>query len=582
MARRLRVIARRTRLSRGRLAFAIALASASFPAACTDVRFVPSRWSPQGVQVRYAQEEDLTVLSWSVECNACDGDLVFELADAAGHFAPVDFQSAPYPSGPYECEFGTCVQLVMRGRLPRLSGLAAPVRSRHRDEGLFPGGAARQETLESFRCRDARQGDVPCRSMSPVVTFSADNRMVTIDPQDALVAPGLRRQIAYAMWPTTTGNCAAEARLACDAGTLTKDVHPIRPQTCLRGAVQSLEVAEPGNYCVSVRAVPRDGKDSTRFTTLAITVPETSPGQVTYTPAAQASPVLVQMLLDLDVPDGAACDALRTSLLTALRSAFFAVDPQFLEFPLVELSPGCTPAAERKLDSDGIAARLTDEIIRRAQGTGVPQRVVLFYANNSDSAVPASLLAQLGELPLRVSNAVGNPRAVYTWAALGAGAGALPADARTDFTELLGSVDKIVGATLPFQSGLASAPTPLLDPMSVAGWERARAFVKLCRSTLPATLALGDSPANTTSAAITSQLPPGVLVDLRTEVTVPRNEFQQRQVVVPFEICGRFCDHPALSPAGTRQDTDPWRTSSRCARDEQPAEGAGGAGGEGS
>ncbi len=580
MARRLRVIARSTPAPRGRLALALALAAAS--SSCTDVRFVPSKWSPQGVQVRYAQQEDLTVLSWSVECKDCGGDLVFELADAAGHFAPIDFQAAPYPSGPYDCEFGTCVQLVMRGRLARLSGLAAPVRSRHRDEGLFPGGAARQETLESFRCRDTRQGDVPCRSMSPVVTFSADNNTVTIDPQDALVAPGLRRQVAYAMWPTTTGNCDAEARLACDAGTLTKDVHPIRPQTCLRGGVQPLEVTEPGNYCVSVRGVPRDGKDSTRFTTLAITVPETAPGEVTYTPAAQSSPVLVQMFLDLEEADGPTCDALRTSLLTALRGALFTADPQFLELPLVELSPGCKQAPERTFDSDGVAARITDEIVRRSQGTGVPQRFLLFYANNSAGAPPERLLAQLAELPVRVANAVGNPRATYTWVAASAGVAALPADVRTDFADLLGSIDKVVGSTLPFQSGLSSAPTPLLDPMAVADWERARAFVKLCRAALPATLALGDSPANTTSVAITSRLPPGVLVDLRTEVTVPRSELMQRQVIVPFEICGRFCDHPALPAAGTRQDTEVWRTSSRCVRDAQPSEGAGGVGGGGS
>ncbi len=572
--------AQRTR-ALGRLVL-VACLGASAPYGCTDVRFVPSKWSPQGVQVRYSQQEDLTVISWSVECKDCSSDLVFELADAAGHFAPVDFQRAPYPSGTYDCEFGTCVQLVMRGRLPRLSGLATPVRGRHRDEGLFVGGSAQQETLESFRCKDARQGDVPCRSMSPVATFSADNNTVSIDAQDALVAPALRRPIAYAMWPTTTGNCDAEAQLACDAGTLTKDTHAIRPQTCVRGSVQPLQISEPGNYCVSVHGVPRDGKDSKRFSTLAITVPETTPGQVPYAPTVQASPVVVQMILDLEASGPASCDGLRTATLQGLRNAFYRADPQFFEFAPVDLAPGCKQGPERSFDSDAIALRITDELVRRSQTSGVPQRVILFYANNAASPLPERLLSTINGLPTRIEAVLANPVGTYTWVALGAGPVGLQAEQRTDFQDLLPSLEKIVGSLLPFQSVLSSGPpSPLLDAGAVQGWQRARAFIKLCKGTVPATLALGDSPANTTSVAITSRLPPGVYVDLRTEVTVPKSELVQSQVVVPFEICGRFCDHPVLAPAAARQDAQPWRASDRCARDDQASAGAAGAGGDG-
>ena len=56
--------------------------------------------------------------------------------------------------------------------------------------------------------------------------------------------------------------------------------------------------------------------------------------------------------------------------------------------------------------------------------------------------------------------------------------------------------------------------------------------------------------------------PPGFFVTLQSEITVPHDSFRVYDVIVHWEVCQRWCDHPFKTDTGIAGDS--WRSSIEC------------------
>lgn len=509
-------------------------------ARCSSVEFVPSPYSPQNVVVTYAPDEDLTVVRWSVECTDTCDEAVFELQGRGGEFAPVRFDRAPYPSGTYPCEQGTCAQLAVRGRLSPGRAATAPVRARHPDLGVLRGGKATELTV----------GD----PLTIEATFTDDNRRLRILARDRLLGGGLPRPLAYSLWESRAGDCEDAGRFADDVGLLDG------------GRVEvPIGSAGGGRFCVAVHGVPRDAARERRVTALALAWPELEAREVAFTPQSRPVPLLVQTILDLGELSPEECQLQHDLWLGSLRRLFFSLDSGWVEFPVQDLAPTCVQGPDRRLDVELVTLRITQEIFARSPpGTGIWHRAVVLYINSATERLPGALVEDLRQLSWRADAILGSSPTTFMWGIVDEVA--TPDEVwhrETPWTGALERLGAIAAETLPLHTVATDGrPFELMTPDEVQ--REAGALVKSCRAELPTLLALGEQPAGTPTVPIVPFEPPGVFVTLPRQVA-PRGELAAQQVVVPFEICRRFCDHPFV--AANRIVERSWRESAQCARD---------------
>jgi hypothetical protein len=515
-------------------------------AGCGRVRFVPSPYSPQSVEVTFAPAEDLSVVRFAVAAPDAqdDEDLTFELAQPDGTFARIDFGAAPYPSGGYSCPQGTCFQLVRRGRYQPTPG-SAPVRAQHARVGLALGGV------------------VTLRQVDPSLTVSAGfaegNATLNFTVDDRLLGGPLPRALAQAFFAHDQGDC--DGTLPADSGPAQAGANMLRVPAPL---------TDVGRYCLAVHGVPRDGGPAPPVTALALTWPETVRAERRWRPPVEQTPLLVQIMLDLETADSARCADVHAALLGTLRGALGAADGGWHEFPLADLAPTCHQDPSRRLDAPAIADAIKQYV--HQQVSAVHNRVVLFYANNLGTAVPQPLGDDLAGLPQQFAN---DARiATFYWGMVADGAVptvafdlAIPWTAIEDpgFARALGDP---VSQNLPFQTELSDAQTvvSLLDSDTLM--REAGGWLKLCQDSPPVELVGGAVPAEDLAIPIRVDDPPGFLVDLPPQITVPRSLFEPDEVFLRWEICRRFCDHPFENDAGLSAPS--WRMSPECVHNRVP------------
>jgi hypothetical protein len=209
---------------------AAALVGGTLAAASCSIHFVESPATPEGIEQLYSSAEDLTRLRWHVTDAA---SIRFELAQPGG-WTPVDFSAAPYPSGSYGCDGGTCFQLVVRGQL------AKPA-----DSYLL---RSFQGALGPFPAQVYAPGDAPAPPVKVTADLTSDDATIGVSIDDWLTAPGLTRTFAPSVWPDATGACADDP------------TQPDLDVTLAPAPSQSLPFSAPltdaGQYCMRLRTAP--------------------------------------------------------------------------------------------------------------------------------------------------------------------------------------------------------------------------------------------------------------------------------------------------------------------------------------
>jgi len=529
---------------RAALVAALALVCAA-ALGCGRVLFVPSPWTPQSITITYAPSEDLSVVRWAIAGSA-DG-VRFELAQPDGSFGAIDFAAAPYSSGTYPCDAGTCAQLVLRGHYRAPAQGPPPVRARKPGFGVSPGTpAAAERTVDP--------------SLAVTLAFADDNAQVRIAVDDRLLAGPLPRRFIEQLWPEPdpAGACA----------------HPAGPEAPLPSASAALPAPAPlddaGRYCVAVRGAPQDGGPSLRVQAAALTWPQTVRAELDYKPPVESTPLLYQLILDLETAEPTRCTAVHDALLRTLRGALAAADPRNHEFALIDLAPRCQQDPTRSFDPAQVADQIKQYVHQNV--AVVQNRPLLFYANNLNVEVPGPLLAALSQLPQDFAN--DNRFSTFYWGMVAPGATpGIAYDAPTSWTAIEDPgfarlITQLVEATLPFQTQLHdnAVMVPLLDPAELS--REQGGLLKLCQSTPPVTLAAGGVVATGLFVAVTTAAPPGFFVDLPVKITVPRAEFSQDDVLVRYEICSRFCDHSFTNDAGLFLAN--WKMVNECVHNHVP------------
>jgi hypothetical protein len=325
-------------------------------------------------------------------------------------------------------------------------------------------------------------------------------------------------------------------------------------------------LAPEGRYCVSVHGTPDDGGKFLRVGAAALSHPETMGGVKDYQPAAEQAPVLLQLILDLAIADPTRCQQVETTLLSTMRAACntAAAGGTFHEFSLIDLAPNCQRTDSRGFDPVGLADGIKQYV--RQNVTQVHNRVVLFYANNLASPVPSQLNDELTQLPM---DFMGDPRvSTYFWSMTTPGATMnVPYDLPGVWTAIedptfTTSIQMAAAANLPFMTQLHddNAMIELLDPSMVSQWQGG--FLKICTATPMVQLAAGGQPVMTNDVGIDPATPPGFLVTLQPKITVPHSTFASDDVIVRWEVCQRWCDHPFTSDTGIAGSS--WRSSTEC------------------
>ena len=521
------------------------IATALMLASCGRVTFIPSPYTPQGLEARYSPEEDITVLRWWFEATGGDVDgTTFDLRQPDGSWKPIRFEQAPYASGIYPCDLVSCAQFVVRGRYPLSIGQASPVRAHSPDGFLVPGLTVRNAAVQIKP------------SLAVGAAFASDNLSVHVVIADPLFdGSPLARNFAMAVWPQGSGDCT----------------QPLSDDVAVTGKTADAPVIQPlapeGRYCVAVHGKPVDNGAYVRFGAAALSVPETVAGPMNYQPAAEQAPVLLQLILDLAIADPTRCQQVESTLLSTLRGACAtaAQGGSFHEFQLIDLAPNCQRSDARDFDPIATADGIKQYV--RQNVTQFHNRVVLFYANNLATPVPPQLEMELEQLSTGFD---GDTRVdKFFWSMIAPGATTnvtydLPGvwTAIEDPTFVMG-IQQAAMSNMPFMTEIHddSSMIPLLDTATVQRYQNG--FVKICTSTPMVQLAAGGQPATTNDVQIDPAMPPGFFVSLTPEITLPHSQFMSHDVIVRWEVCSQWCDHPFTNDVGSVSAMS-WRSSTEC------------------
>ena len=540
---------------------------------CGDVLFVPSPYTPQNVDLVYSTQEDITTVRWRISSTAQLGDdLQFQILGVNDN-NPIDFSQSLFPGGGSLCAdgVGSCFQYVLPGPYSVAPHLR-PVQAVHTTYGTLPGA------LPTARTED--------QTLSVSSFFHTNNDQVYVDPTDtvAFESPYVYpRPYERAMWPT-------DALCVSDSAPTGVSFSPLDPQTY--GFPPDLPLTDRGIYCVGIRPIREDGdvlKEKVAQGRVA-TQPQVADMQQKFTPPVEQSPVIYQIIFDLDIPNPDRCPvALATIEETvdqAMKMANTTAMPVKLMTMNVAIDPNATDASGRCKQQDApmlMAADMAQIVYQKiSQFPQTYQQFHLFFFSNLDSPLAASLSSSLDAL----FTDLGSPPAPYTLDVKSWLFAPPPATVATpgtaspnwwmvqtwqDFADpmLAQNLDSYAQQNLPYETQLhdQSVPIPLLSPDDAmsddGGW------IKICDSTLPVTpVDTGTTPPTNppTSPAwqVIAANPPGYLISFPPNDRIPFAQFAPQSVALDFQVCTAYCTgHPYVSTAGTGVTS--WATSPLCA-----------------
>ncbi|HMF41882.1 MAG TPA: hypothetical protein VKQ32_14510 [Polyangia bacterium] len=521
-------------------------------AGCGDVHFVPSPYTPQEVALVYSAQEDITVVRWRVSATLPLTQTRFEMLGPNG-YQPIDFSQSVFPGGLTACTdgFGTCAQYVVRGQYT-VPKDAKPVQAVHEVYGVLPGGPPTIKTL--------------AQTLSLQSFFHSHNDMVYLNITDQVAAAdpyNYPRSYERTMWPTT-GLCLSDA-----APT---DVR-FSPLDTSGGFPPDLPLTDTGTYCVAARPIPSDGGDAAMVQVRIATLPEFMTGTQTFDPPVERSPIVYQLVLDLDIPVPDRCADVIQKIEDLTSRYMMGSGAEVHKLPTINLaasaSSQCAQTNDRTLD----AGNMSDQV-RQVIGTltGKHQQYHLMYFNNLDAPLPTPLITSMQSLfgdlqpwpattDFRLFSWIFNPGAGYasplSWWAFWVWE-------TTDDMFAMAMAD-YGHQKLPYttQEHDPLEPVPLLSATDLATFEGD--LVKLCN---PQVTPIASLPfrhvINDPSWTISSADPPSYLVTINNQVVVPASDFVEQSVIVNYQICTRYCvDHPYVNAAGKGELS--WADSYNCA-----------------
>lgn len=540
---------------------------------CGAVEFVPSPFTPQNVDLIFSPQEDITIVRWKVSSKAPGSDLHFQLLGENGYVSLGDFSQSVYPGGPSACTdgSGTCYQYVVRGKYP-VSTWNRPIQAVHDTYGVLPGPVV----------HDLQTAKGPTLSVA-ALRFLPNNAMVQVQMTDqvALAPPyAYPRQYRRAMWPTP-GVCVAPA--APDGVSFTA-------LDASGGFPPDLPLTADGIYCVGIVPVPSDGGNAALAQQRVQTVPVVTDLQQGFMPPVQQSPVIYQIVLDLEIPIADRCTSALSTIESTVDTAMGMANTTAMPIKLPTLniavdpdradgSAGCAQQDGATLDAATMAQKVFQTI---GQFPQTYQQFHFFFFSNLDAPLPASLNTSLNAL----FTDLGSPPPGYVLDLhaflFNPGAAAVPTPGApkpawtmpvqswqvADDPALAQALQTYAQQNLPYESQLydASVPVALLSPsdamMDDGDW------IKICDSTLPVT-PVDTSPLTPFPGAaawpVMGANPPGYLVTFPPNNRVPYAQFVANSVALDVELCTAYCKGHAFTPKSGGAAIDDWTKSSACA-----------------
>jgi hypothetical protein len=509
-------------------------------ASCGRVQFVQTPYAPSHVAVGYGDAEGLTVITWQLGGSADAAGATFELRQGQA-WVPVNFDDAPYPAGPFSC-VGHCFQYNLVGHYT-LPEDGTVLRSLHPNHGVLVGspvGMIDSITPLSFAPRP-RVGNTTAE-------------LQIADPLAKLGAPAPRdfRWHVY-RWSL---NCPVDT--SSWEGTARGD------------AVVDFQAPDASeHFCMALQPIPRHPLAPVTVTQEILMQPNLVSGRFTYDVPTETSPVLYQLIYDLEIPDPAHCDETMQRIQTIVGTALEARNAAHHAFPPVNLglAPGgpgdgsqtkCQQSVQRRLDFNAVATSIIDYVnasVTESKGAGV----VLVYVNNVSLPPPPALLYDLGQLHLMIGQ--DSRVKTFAWAiAPSVVTDAAPWDQKTAWitptnAAFRDGVTSVANQLLPFVSLLEDQTQhhEFIDPKfaNLAG------ELKIC-SYAPMAMAFFDNdlPALAPSMSSLFILAPAdhfsFSVFFDPELLVSASVFVNQSATVRYEICSPagWCNHPFQLASG--------------------------------
>ena len=487
------------------------------------------------------------MVRWWVAASPPVSQTRFELLGSDGSYAPVDFSQSVFAGGINDCKDGrgSCAQYVVRGQYAVAPG-ARPVQAIHDVYGLLPGPPATTE-------------EVP-ETIALQSFFHPGNTQVTLNVSDSVGRSGkyeFPRSFEKTMW-ATEGLCVSDT--APDGVSFS----PLDPQTGSLDPPQPL--TDSGTYCVATRPIPADQGDSTLLETRIATLPEVVTGTHKYTPPIERSPIMYQLILDLEIPVPDRCTDTIQKLEDITQRAMVGGGVSVHKLPTINLaaedpmSP-CAQTSTRQFASTDIAQAVKELIISLPE---VHHQYHMLYFNNLDAPVPSALVNSIQATKSALSKAPdGYELRTFSWLFQPVGPGPASFNDPTLWwaywpwqTPDKSFELKLAGysvSNLPYttQTHDDNKPVPLLSTDDVAAYESENAWIKVCAPSSPirrwSELPYPHEIFEPTWK-ITTADPPAYLVTLDTQTVVESSKFVEKSVTIQYQVCTRYCDgHPFLA-----------------------------------
>jgi hypothetical protein len=339
------------------------------------------------------------------------------------------------------------------------------------------------------------------------------------------------------------------------------------------------------HVCTMMQPIPRRAFKPVTLTGLLWMHPELQSRKTTWNAPVEVSPVLYQLVFDLQIPDADHCARTISSIQQQVSSALDARNGEHHAFEVVNIADNgekkCRQSADRRFAAVEVAERIKEYV-----NTSVSQprgaKVVLIYVNNNSLPLSTALtndfwtfLSSLGS-DSRVS--------VFTWA-IGTGTilNGFEWNATTGWVTPSNSafreaVTALANSTLPFKTLNHNDDDQIrfLAPE----FEGIEGEFKSCGTTPDVTYYLDDWVALSFPGMTTFVLQLGdwltFKVNLEQQVFAKSSEFLEQKVLVRYEVCTKWCGHPFYSGGdewlGSIQGTDAtnpgiplgWNHETRC------------------
>ena len=535
---------------------------------CGDVLFLPSPYTPQNVDLIYSAQEDISIVRWRISSTAALGDdLQFQILDDNG-WQTIDFSQSVFPGGQSACGDGegSCFQYVVRGQYP-VEPRQGPIRAVHSTYGTLPGALASAETAPE--------------SLVVASWFHTNNDFVVVSLADLVADDGpyhYPRSYDRTMWPTN-GLCVSNSPPAGVSFSPLDATYGQAPDAML-GFAPDLPLTDSGIYCVGVRPIPVDAGAAALAQVRVATLPQLTNMHQSFVPPIEKSPVIYQIVLDLEIPIADRCTLAIQTIEGLVDKYMNTAGVPVTKLPTMNIAvdPSGTDGAANCHQNDGRTLPAADmaEAVMKAVSS-YPQTFQQFhflYFNNLDFLLPSSMTDSLQALFTALTVAPA-PYQLWTISWL-FNPGPAKATGPTwtisdppwktfDDPTLEMTIKSYVEGHLPYTSQVhdSSAPVPLMSPDAVATYDGA--LFKICDSA-PSVQPVYMSPLvplfGAYSWSIEASDPPGYLVNLPYQPNVPGPLFSPSSASVDFQICSNYCDHPYVSTAGTGVTS--WTTSSLC------------------